>query len=96
LFSVSGEASTAVTYSFALPTNLTNAGNNLPIGTWTGHRNTIASPAGGTNFTPSASSTGATLSGAGALFFYVGATVTPPSNLPAGTYTGTVTLTVSY
>jgi len=26
----------------------------------------------------------------------VGGTVTPPSNLPAGSYTGTVTLTVAY
>jgi hypothetical protein len=96
LFTVGGQASTPVTYSFTLPTNLTNGGNNLPINTWTGAHNTIASPAGGTAFTPSAVAAGATLSATGALFFYVGATVVPPNNLPAGTYTNIVTLTVSY
>jgi hypothetical protein len=96
LFTVGGQASTPVTYSFALPTNLVNGGNNLPINTWTGEHNTIASPTGGVSFTPSGIAAGATLSGAGALFFYVGATVVPPSNLPAGSYTNTVTLTVSY
>src|SRR5712692_1568700 len=96
LFSVTGQASTPVTYSFTLPTNLTNGGNNLPIGSWTGEHNGTASPTGGTSFTPSGVAAGATLSGAGALFFYVGAIVTPATNLPAGTYTNTVTLTVSY
>ena len=96
LFSVTGQASTAVTYSFALPTNLTNGGNNLPINTWTGVHNTTASQVGGTAFTPSGVAAGGSLSGAGALYFYIGATVVPPSNLPAGTYTNTVTLTVSY
>ncbi len=96
LFTVGGQASTPVTYSFALPTNLINGGNNLPINTWTGEHNTIASATGGVSFTPSAVAAGATLSGAGALFFYIGATVVPPSNLTAGTYTNTVTLTVSY
>ncbi len=95
-FNVTGQASTPVTYDFTLPTNLVNGGNNLPINTWTGEFNTSASASGGTLFTPSAVAAGATLSGAGALFFYIGATVVPPSNLPAGTYTNTVTLTVSY
>src|SRR5690242_2528179 len=38
-FDVTGQATTPVTYSFALPTNLTSAGNNLPIGSWTGYVN---------------------------------------------------------
>ena len=42
-FSVTGQASTPVTYSFTLPTNLTSAGNNLPIGSWTGYVNTTNS-----------------------------------------------------
>jgi len=86
-FSVAGQASTPVTYSFTLPLNLTSGGNNLPIGN---------STSGGSAITPSAAPTGSTLSGSGALFFFVGATVTPPANQPAGSYTGTVTLTVSY
>src|SRR5207302_7339626 len=31
-FSVTGQASTPVTYSFSLPTNLTRSGNTFPIG----------------------------------------------------------------
>jgi hypothetical protein len=95
-FSVAGQGSTPVTYSFTLPANLTSAGNNLPIGSWLGYENATNSTSGGSTITPSASPTTATLSGSGALFFFVGATVTPPANQPAGSYTGTVTLTVSY
>src|SRR5438552_8916977 len=95
-FSVAGQASTPVTYSFTLPANLTSAGNNLPIGSWSGYVNTTSSTSGGSAITPSATPAGASLSAGGALYFFVGATVTPPSNLPAGSYTGTVTLTVSY
>ena len=95
-FDVTGQGSAAVTYSFTLPTNLTSSGNNLPIASWTGYLNTANSTAGGSAITPSATPAGATLSAGGALYVFVGATVTPPSNLPAGSYTGTVTLTVSY
>jgi hypothetical protein len=95
-FSVAGQASTPVTYSFTLPANLTSAGNNLPIGSWLGYQNTANSTSGGSAITPSGTPTSATLSAGGALFFFLGATVTPPSNLPAGSYSGTVTLTVSY
>jgi spore coat protein U-like protein len=95
-FSVAGQASTPVTYSFTLPVNLTSGGNNLPIGSWLGYESTINSTSGGSAITPSAAPSGTTLSGSGALFFFVGATVTPPANQPAGSYTGTVTLTVSY
>src|SRR3989440_9743153 len=38
-FDVTGQGSTPVTYSFALPTNLTSSGNNLPIGLPTGYVN---------------------------------------------------------
>ena len=53
---------------------------NLPIGTWTGHHNT----------------TNSTLSGTGGLFVFVGATVSPATNQPAGAYSGTVQMTVIY
>ncbi len=95
-FSVAGQASTPVTYSFTLPANLTSAGNNLPIGSWLGYENGANSTSGGAAITPSGTPTTSTLSAGGALFFFLGATVTPPSNLPAGSYSGTVTLTVSY
>jgi len=95
-FDVTGQASTPVTYSFTLPANLTTGGNNLPIASWTGYLNGANSTSGGAAITPSSTPAGSTLSAGGTLYFFVGATVTPPVNLPAGSYTGTVTLTVSY
>ena len=70
--------------------------NNLPIGTWTGYRNTTNSQTGGTAFTPSAAATAAAFSGTGGLFVFVGATVSPAAAQAAGSYTGTVTLTAAY
>lgn len=95
-FDVTGQASTPVSMSFVLPANLSSGGNLLPIGSWTGHHNTTASPSGGTNFTPSAGSTAATFSGSGQLFVYVGGTVSPATNQAAGSYSGSVQLTVIY
>ncbi len=95
-FSVAGQASTPVTYSFTLPANLTSGGNNLPIGSWLGYVNTLNSTSGGSAITPSGTPVTATLSGSGALFLFVGATVTPAPTQASGAYAGTVTLTVSY
>ena len=95
-FSVSGTASTPVSLTFTLPTNLNSGGNLLPIGSWTGHHNTTNAPTGGTNFTPSASATPATTSGSGNLYVFVGATVTPGFPQTAGSYTGSVQMTVVY
>jgi hypothetical protein len=95
-FDVTGQASSPVLITFVLPTNLTSGANNLPIGTWTGHRNTVNNPTTGTNFTPSAGTTNATFSASGQLFVFVGATVTPASNQAAGAYSGSVTMTVTY
>lgn len=95
---VVGSANTVVNISFtALPTNLTNGGNNLPIGTYTGLVNTDASCSSGSGaaFTPSAGTT-ATLNGSGGLCVFVGATVSPPGNLVAGNYNGTITMQVLY
>jgi hypothetical protein len=96
-WSVTGQTSAPVSLNFTLPTNLASGGNLMPIGTWTGNFNTTATPAG-TSFTPSGTATAATLSAdpVGALFVYIGATVTPLSNQPAGVYTAAVTLTVLY
>lgn len=97
LWNVTGQTSTPVTLNFTLPANLASAGNLLPIGSWTGNHNTTASPTG-TSFTPSGTPTAATLSTdpVGALYVYIGATVSPATNQPAGTYTAGVTLTVLY
>lgn len=95
-FDLTGQASANVNVSFTLPTNLTSGANNLPIGTWTGCSNATNTTAGCTSFTPSASATATALSGAGALFVWVGGTVSPAANQAAGAYTGTVTLTAAY
>jgi hypothetical protein len=95
-FDITGQASAPANLSFTLPINLTSGANNLPIGTWTGHVNTVNNPTTGTNFTPSAALQAFTFSGTGAAFAFVGATVTPTVTQAAGAYTGTVTLTVTY
>jgi spore coat protein U-like protein len=93
-FDVTGQASAPVLVSFVLPANLTGPGN-LAIGTWTGNHNTTNAPTG-TNFTPSAATINSAFSGTGALFVFVGATVSPAANQPAGAYSGTVQMTVTY
>jgi hypothetical protein len=95
-FDILGQASAPANLAFTLPSNLTSGANNLPIGTWTGHVNTVNSPSTGTNFTPSAALQAFTFSATGQAYAFVGATVTPAVNQVAGTYTGTVTLTVTY
>jgi len=53
-------------------------------------------PDAGSSATPSASATAATLSATGALYVFLGATVTPAVAQVAGSYTGTVSMTVTY
>ena len=96
-FDVTGQASTPVSMTFVLPTNLTDGTNLLPIGSYTGVWSNGAAPSPvGTAFTPSAVATAATLGATSNLFVYVGATVTPAVNQPAGVYAGTVQMTVVY
>jgi uncharacterized protein DUF4402 len=93
-FSVAGQGNALVSMSFVVPSDLDFSGNLLPI-TWSGSWNGTDDPAGA-GFTPGAGATAATFSGAGALFVYVGATVTPSITQVAGNYAGTVQLTVTY
>jgi spore coat protein U-like protein len=94
-YDVTGQASSPVTLTFtALPTDLNFTGNLLPVAFTAGY-NTANSGAGATPFTP-ASGASASLSGSGALYVFLGGTVTPAVNQPAGSYTGTVTLQVTY
>jgi spore coat protein U-like protein len=94
-FDVSGQASAPVNLAFtALPTDLTLLSNNLPVSFTAGY-NAANSAAGATPFAPG-SGAAASLSGTGTLFVFLGGTVTPAVNQVAGTYTGTVTLQVTY
>jgi hypothetical protein len=95
-FSIAGQASSNVNMTFTLPATIASGGNTMPIATWTARRNSTASSASGTDFTPSSSATSATLSAGGALYVFVGATAQPSASQAAGSYSGTLTLTVVY
>ena len=95
-FQLGGQASGNVNLTFTLPTNLVDGTNNLPIGTWTACTSPTNTTGGCTVFTPSGTATGSGFSGAGALWVYIGATVTPGAAQTAGSYAGTVTLTAAY
>jgi len=95
-FSISGQASANVNLTFTLPSTLTSSANSLTVSSWTGIYNTTNSASSGTTFTPSTSATSSTLSSGGALYVFVGATVAPPVSQAAGTYSGTMTMTVVY
>ena len=95
-FDVTGQASTAVTLSFTLPAALTGPGAPLPIAGYQAIRADDAAQTTNAFFFAPGASNAATLSGAGALYVWVGATVTPPTNQAAGLYTGTITMTVVY
>ncbi|SRR6266536_311124 len=95
-FDVTGQASAPVTLSFTLPATLSSGVNTMPIDTYSGIRaDDAAQTLGAVLFAPGASNA-ATLSGAGALFVWVGARVTPATNQAAGVYTGSITMTVVY
>jgi hypothetical protein len=95
-FTVAGQASTPVNLTFTLPATLASGGNSLAIGSWSGHFSGTDQTTGGTTFTPNASATAATLSAAGALYLYVGATAQPTVTQASGSYSGSMTMTVVY
>jgi hypothetical protein len=95
-FTIAGQASTPVNLTFTIPATIASSGNTLTLASWTGHHATTDVTSGGTTFTPSASATSATLSGSGALYVYVGATAQPTSTQAAGSYSGSMTMTVVY
>jgi hypothetical protein len=67
----------------------------MPIANFTGIYSTTVTQTSPISFTPSAGAN-PTLSAGGALFVWVGAQVQPAITQAAGTYTGTVTMTVVY
>ena len=100
-FDATGSANANVNIDFALPANLTSSGNNLAIGSWTGCYNQSAAvnSSGCTNIANLSSTTATSfgnVSGSGALWVFVGATVSPTAGQVVGTYTGTVTMTLTY
>ncbi len=98
-FLVSGTGGAEVSLSFtALPTNLVNGANNLPIsfaGTDAGH-NTANNAGAATSFDPAAGATTNIGAAPAELYVWIGGTVTPGATQAAGTYTGTISLEASY
>lgn len=100
-FDATGTANANVNVNFTLPANLVSGANNLPIGTWTGCYNQAAAVnASGCTTIANMSGTTATtfgnVAGNGRLWVFVGATVSPAAAQAVGTYTNTVTLTLTY
>lgn len=95
-FKITGQSSANINMTFTIPATIASGGNTMPLASWTGKHNTTNSAATGTTFTPSASATSATISGTSEVYVFVGATAQPAQAQVAGTYTGTLTLTVVY
>jgi uncharacterized protein DUF4402 len=94
---VTGQVSGTVQLTFGLPATLSDGTNTMPIGTYVGHWNQSNSPVGGTGFTPSAAPTNAQLHAVtGEAYVFIGATVSPATNQPAGAYSGMLSMTVVY
>ena len=95
-YNISGQVSTPVTVNFTLPTVLTGISGTVPIsfGTTDGLL-WSAYPTTHTTFNPNAPFF-TTTDGSGNLVIGISGTVSPPLATTTGTYTGTVTLTVSY
>ena len=94
-FSITGEPSASVSMAFVV-SPLSQGANTLPL-TLNATYNTVDN-AGGTSIVTFVAPTATTLSGgaSGQLFVYVAGTVTPAANQVAGSYSGTIQLTVIY
>ncbi|MEZ4456219.1 MAG: hypothetical protein R2882_06670 [Gemmatimonadales bacterium] len=100
-FDATGTVNAPVNINFTLPANLVNGANNLPIGTWTGCYNQAAAvnTSGCTGIANMAGTTATSfgnVTGTGRLWVFVGATVSPAAGQAVGTYTNTVTMTLTY
>jgi hypothetical protein len=93
-FNITGEPNSTVNLSFTLPGSLTGPGTAIPLYGWE-----LAfgpTTAFGTTSTPTGTPTPFTLSGAGGLYFGVGAKTNTLSGQALGHYSGTVSITVAY
>ena len=95
---INGEAGKEVDISFTLPGSLFDGVNNLPISFAAGDAgyNTANASATATAFDPTAGTTELLDGTSGEGFVWIGGTVTPAANQPAGLYTATITMDVVY
>lgn len=97
-FQLTGAANAQVTVDFTLPATLGDgAGNTLPItfGANSAAYNQLNARAGSTTFDPASTLTTNLDATGGNLYVYIGGSVSPTTE-PAGSYTGTITLTTAY
>lgn len=96
-FNISGQPNANVTVSFSLPTQLDGAGGSFIPVTFGSNDglNWSSFPSTFTTFNPN-SNYFTVLSGTGSLVIGISGTVSPPVLTTTGTYTGTVTMTVTY
>ncbi len=86
--------------SFTLPTSLARSGGgpSLPISfcsTCAIYRIGTNNPSGGTYFNPNSGVSGLSINLLTTIYFWLGATVNPSPTQQAGSYSGTITLTVT-
>jgi len=95
-FDITGEPGASVSVSFALPVELAGAGGTIPIAFGaTDGLEWDPFPGANTTFDPNVPHLTA-LTGAGTLTIGIAGSVSPPAGTTTGSYTGTITLTVSY
>jgi hypothetical protein len=95
-WSITGEPSTPVTVTFVLPSALTGPGGSIPISfSSTDGLHWTAYPVSFLTFNPNAAFL-VSLDAVGSLIIGIAGTVSPASGTTTGTYTGTITLSVSY
>ena len=95
-FTITGDAGHEITADFGLPTDLVSGGNVLPISfsaTDGGYLGTNVQ-ASAVAFDPAGQQTWTLVGGFG--YVWIGGTVTPAPNQPAGTYTAEILLSVNY
>lgn len=83
-------------FVLTLPTTLAGPGTAIPItfSSTDGQRSTTNNPLTGSSFNPNASQSVAVLF-SGTVYVWLGASVSPPLNQTAGTYSATVVLTTT-
>lgn len=95
-FQIDGGVSAEVQVQFtALPSDLTDGTNTLPI-TYTSTYNTTDAGGSGTTFTPAAGVTTRLDAATGQLHIYMGGSIVVPAGQVAGLYQETITLSASY
>lgn len=98
-FKISGLVMVASYANLTLPTTLarTGGGNGLPVSFCTTcgvYRLNNNNPVGGTVFNPNVGFSGLALTVNTTVYVWLGGAANPPLNQPAGSYTGTVVLTI--